>query len=231
MEILFVIGIVVLVILIAVLSAMAERKRRAAFLALSMQLGLDCRFDDHSIDNRYPFLDDLEKGDNRYASITLFGTYKDYTVELFEYHYETHTTDSKGRRQTQHHYSHHAVLDGGHHESEEHQAKVWFPELRIYPENFLSRIGQAFGYQDIDFESIEFSRSFTVRSKDKKFAYDVCNGAMMEHLLKHKNYRIEVEGRNIALSFQNKLNVTEVESNLNAVIQLRKLFPEYLYKT
>ena len=40
-----------------------------------------------------------------------------------------------------------------------------------------------FGYQDIKFESAEFSKTFCVRSPDKKFAYDVCNAKMMEYLL------------------------------------------------
>ena len=55
--------------------------------------------------------------------------------------------------------------------------QAYFPELRIAPEGLLSKIAEALGEDDIQFESAEFSGAFRVRSKDKKFAYDVCNRA------------------------------------------------------
>ncbi len=62
--------------------------------------------------------------------------------------------------------------------------KEAFPKLTIAPESFGLKIAEAFGVaNDIKFESAEFSRKFSVRSADKKFAYDVCNQQMMEYLL------------------------------------------------
>jgi hypothetical protein len=40
-----------------------------------------------------------------------------------------------------------------------------------------------FGYGDIKFESAEFSKTFCLRTPDKKFAYDACNAKMIEYLL------------------------------------------------
>ena len=95
----------------------------------------------------------------------------------------------------------------------------------------MSKLGQMIGFDDIDFESAEFSRSFTVRSKDKRFAYDICNARLMEYLLQHRDLSSELENRCVAVSFPNRLEPPEVERNLDRLIEIRTMFPEYLYKT
>lgn len=50
-----------------------------------------------------------------------------------------------------------------------------------------------FGFDDIDFESVEFSRKFFVKSPDKRFAYDVIHPAMMEFLLASDPPSLDVE--------------------------------------
>jgi hypothetical protein len=137
----------------------------------------------------------------------------------FDYHYETHSTDSKGRRQTHHHYFSFFIL----------QLPLSFPELKIGREGFFSKVAQAFGYDDIDFESHEFSRKFCVRSKDKKFAYDVCNARMMEYLLANDDLTIEIEDQAMAISFNSRLSPEQIESNLNRLVAIRSLMPEYLF--
>lgn len=196
-----------------------EKKRREAFQALAAKLTLKYRRKDRSMAGRYAFLDKLAKGSNRYGYNILRGTFRDQKVQSFDYHYETYTRDSKGRRQTHHHRFSYFILE---------QDKA-FPELRIYPENILSKLGQMMGFDDIDFESIEFSDAFTVRSKDRKFAYDVCHTGMMEYLLDHKDLSIEIEAQCIALAFDRPLRVEEIEKRLNQVCDIRELFPKYLY--
>lgn len=229
LEVVLVILGIAVVIAFVVVGAHLERKRREAFRQLAKELGLKFRTDDRSIERRYGFLDALSKGSKRKATICLSGTFGNYSVEAFEFHYETYSTDSKGNRTTHHHYTNHYVLEGGEHDSDDHGTSFRYPELKIYPETFLSKIGQAMGYEDIDFESIEFSKSFTVRSKDKKFAYDVCHTRMMEYLLKHKDFAIEIEGRYISLTFVNKLKIEDVEGGLKQLIKIRELFPGYIY--
>jgi hypothetical protein len=118
---------------------------------------------------------------NRYVFNTL-SRLPGHGVTAFDYHYETHSTDSKGHRQTHHHYFSCFLL---------HLPRS-FPELVIAREGFFSKVAQAFGYDDIDFESHEFSRKFCVRSPDKKFAYDICNARMMEYLLANDDLTIEL---------------------------------------
>jgi len=214
-------GVIVLVIVLAIFGSMAEKKRREAFAQLAARLGLRYRPNkDRELARRFGFLDKLRQGSNRYAYNILEGDYQGHQVLAFDYHYETHSTDSKGRRQTHHHHFRFFILF---HEKE-------CPELRIYPEGFFSRLGQMIGFDDIDFESVEFSKAFCVRSKDKKFAYDICHARMMEYLRDHRDLSLELEGRCIAVSAGKRLKPEEVPARLDQLIEVRSLFPRYLYE-
>lgn len=68
------------------------------------------------------------------------------------------------------------------------------PGLLIRPERFLDRLTGAIGFDDIDFESAEFSRRFFVKSSDKRFAYDVVTPRMMEFLLERNDLAVDLEG-------------------------------------
>jgi hypothetical protein len=147
-----------LIIALVIWGAMAAKKRREELASLSLRLGLSYRAEkDYAMTDRFEFLDALARGSNRYAYNILSGTYQAHEVLVFDYHYETHSTDSKGRQQTHHHHFSFFIL----------LLPQSFPELLITREGFLSKIAQAFGYDDIDLESAEFSRTFCVRSKDK----------------------------------------------------------------
>ena len=86
-----------------------------------------------------------------------------------------------------------------------------------------------FDYQDIKFESAEFSKTFCVRSPDKKFAYDVCNAQMMEYLLANRELSVEIENQALALAFNNCLSVEQIEFNLQRLIEIRSRLPDYLF--
>jgi hypothetical protein len=219
-ELVFFVLIAAVVIGAIIFGAIAARKRREALAALALRLGLSYQSEnDHSLADRFEFLDALARGSNRYAFNILSGRYQGHEVLVFDYHYETHSTDSKGRRQTHHHYFSFFVL----------MLPQSFPELRITREGLFSKIAQAFGYDDIDLESAEFSRAFCVRSKDKKFAYDVCHVQMMEYLLANRDLSIEIEEQTLALAFDKRLSAEEIESNLNRLIEIRSRLPEYLF--
>jgi len=220
MEPLFIIGVIVLIVIVAVAGYRSAQKRRQAMLELAARLGL--HFDpqkDWGLAKQYAFLDKLRAGSNRYVFNTLSGRYQDQEVMVFDYHYETHSSDSKGNNQTHHHYFSCFTL----------RLPRLFPELIIGPEGVFSKIAQAFGYDDIDFESHEFSRKFCVRSPDKKFAYDVCHARMMEYLLANADLTIEIDRDTLALTFDSRLDPAKIEPNLNRLVLLRTRMPEYLF--
>ena len=220
MHIFMIVVFVAIAIFAAVAGAMAARKRREAMLLLAQRLGL--RFDpnhDRGMASRYRFLDKLRSGSNRYAYNVLSGSYRGHDILAFDYHYETHSSDSKGRRQTHHHHFSFFIL---------HMPKA-FAELTVAKEGFFSKIAQAVGFDDIDFESHEFSRRFCVRSKNKKFAYDVCNARMIEYLLANQDLTLEIEGPALGLYFARRLRPEDIEHNLLRLIQVRELMPDYLF--
>ena len=220
MEPLFVVGVIAVVIVLAVASYVSAKKQREAMMALAARLGL--RFDpgkSRDLASRYSFLNKLRTGENRYALNTLSGSYQGHDVLAFDYHYETHSTDSKGHRETHHYYLSCFLL----------HLPASFPELVIGREGFFSKVAQALGYDDIDFESHEFSRKFCVRSPNKKFAYDVCNARMIEYLLANDDLTIEIDGDTLAITFNSRLSPERIEPNLNRLIALRSLLPDYLF--
>lgn len=201
-------------------SLIQARKRREAMFGLAQKLNLG--FDpgeDREIADRFNFLKQLAQGENRYATNVLSGSYRQNEILAFDYHYETHSTDAKGNRTTQHHWFSFFIL----------MLPVTFPELTVRRENLFTRIAEVFGYQDIKFESAEFSRTFNVRSPDKKFAYDVCHAKMMEYLLANRDLSLEIENNALALAFNTRLSVEQIEANLQRLIEIRSRLPEYLF--
>lgn len=213
-------AIVCLLILVSIYGWLIEKRRREAFQQLAARLGMRYTQRDAGLAQGLSFLDKLRQGSNRYAFNILEGEYEGFDATVFDFHYETYSTDSKGNHQTDHHYMSFFVLKEG----------IAYPELVIYPETFFSKIGQMLGYEDIDFESIEFSKAFTVRSKDKRFAYDICHTRMMEYLLRHRELCVEIDGPCVSISFDKRLDLEEIESKLHQLIEIRRMFPEYLYR-
>jgi hypothetical protein len=214
------IAIFIAVVIGAIFSAIAQRKRQEglSMLAQRLELNFDAGQND-GIEAQFGFLKQLAQGDNRYATNLLWGNYRQNEVRAFDYHYETHSTDSKGHRTTQDHWFSFFILT----------MPAVFPDLTIRRENFFTRVAEVFGYQDIEFESAEFSKAFNVRCPDKKFAYDVCNTKMMEYLLANRDLSIGIENNVIALAFNSRLSAEQFEFNLQRLVEIRSRLPEYLF--
>jgi hypothetical protein len=212
--------VAVCIIVAIVWGIYAGKKRRDAMGLLAGRLGLQFSHErNYQMAKQYAFLDKLDQGSNRYAYNIISGSFEAQQIHLFDYHYETYSTDSKGRRQTHHHHFSFFIL----------KLERSFPELTIAKEGFLSKLAQAVGYDDIDFESHEFSRRFVVRSKDKKFAYDFCNAQMIDYLLGVQEIEIEVDSSSLALAFNRCLKVEEIEPRLRQLLEIRALMPNYLF--
>lgn len=197
----------------------AEQARRQALAAFAAARGFSFAPDkDHAMAARHGFLDRLAQGSNRYVFNRMTGRHRDYPVTVFDYHYETHSTDSKGHRQTHHHYLSCYLLE----------LPRAFPELTLAPEGLLSKFAQMLGYDDIDFESHEFSRRFCVRARDKKFAYDVCHARMIEHWLAHPPENLEIEGAVMATVRSSRLDPERIGPILDGLADTRALLPAYL---
>lgn len=179
--IVFVIGFIAAM---AILGHIQAQKRRKELEAWAVAQGLSFTPDKvRDVDSRFPGFEALAKGENRYAHNVMAGLRGGAEFQTFDYHYETHSHDSKGRRQTHHHFFSVVILG----------APVPLQPLTIRPEGFFDRIGAFFGYEDINFESAEFSRKFHVSAPDRRWAYDVLHARAIEFLLASPAYSIDME--------------------------------------
>ena len=164
----------------------AERARRQAFAALAAQRGWTYAERDDRWSERFsgpPF----ETGTNRRAGNVLTGRYGDRPFVAFDYSYVTSSTDANGNRQTRtHRYAVCAI-----------SLPTFLPGLTVTPENLLTRIAGALGFDDISFESEEFNRRFRVRAEDRKCASDVLNPRTLETLLAGEPLSWRVAGSDV----------------------------------
>lgn len=210
-----VIAIVIVAVIIKHKKAEGRKKELAGWAfskGLSFNPGRD-----GNIDNRYPFKC-LQRGDNRYGYNIVEGNISNRPVRAFDYHYETHHTDSKGNRRTTHHYFSAVIVD----------ANLPLKPLFIRSENLFDKLADFVGFNDIDFESAEFSKKFYVKSPDKKWAYDVLHQATMEFMLQSLQYDIEFSGRHV-IAYRNKtLTAGYFEEAINLVNGILDRLPESL---
>jgi hypothetical protein len=197
----------------------AARNRSGDLRSLAARLG----FEDFNPDRDeafamgWGFLDRLAQGEDRYAFNILRGTYHGQRLFVFDYHYRT----GAGKNQTDHLSTVLMLV-----------VQEIFPQVTISPgrESLLTKVAAAFGGgDDIKFESAEFARYFHVRSKDKRFAYDVCNAQMLDYLLANRDLAVEIQGPVLLLAFAPQLPVGQIEYNLQRLVEIRSRLPEYLF--
>ncbi|MDA1213416.1 MAG: hypothetical protein O2955_12945 [Planctomycetota bacterium] len=192
-------------------------KRRQELSHWAETLGLVfCADKDRSFDDRFSEFSHLQQGSNRYAYNIIEGRYNKYSFSAFDYHYETHSTDSKGRRETHHHYFSAVVVDTG------------FPlkPLFIRNETIFDKVGEFFGFDDIDFELAEFSREFMVKSPDRRWAFDVLHQESMEFLLASPRFTLDMQNRRVLAYRSGTLSVAELEQGLDVVTGLIDRLPD-----
>lgn len=196
-----------------------EGRRMRDMAALARRLNLEFNADhDFELAARYVFLDPLRRGDSRYALNVLSGQYGGYPVCAFDYHFAG-WSDNRGQMSVQHYFCYALVL----------KLERSFPELTIAAGCWRSRLAAIAARPSIDLESEEFSRAFTVKSADRRFAYDVCNARMMEYLLQNRDMVIEIEGSALGMFFEKRLKPAEVERNLDRLVRIRGFLPDYLF--
>ena len=74
------------------------------------------------------------------------------------------------------------------------------PETIVRKEGVFDQLKGVLGFDDIDFESDEFSRRYHVSSDEKRFAYDLIDQRMMEYLMTTSPPAFELDGHLICVS-------------------------------
>jgi len=211
----------ILIIVLIVFGAIASARRKKELMAFAAANGLQFSPGrDYGMEDRFPAFDCLGEGSDRYAYNVLSGQWRGLLLLAFDYHYETESRDSKGKRTTHSHHFSAVVL----------YSPVPLKPLFIRAEGFFDKVTQFFGHDDIDFESAEFSRKFYVKSADRKWAYDVIHPRAMELLLAAPRFTIQFDTLCVMAYRSRTLKVPEFAVAADLVSDLLDGLPEYLVR-
>jgi hypothetical protein len=211
----FVVIILAVFAAIAVYAYVSSRRRKKELAALAAAWGFTWDDDDpFDIEHRYDSFAALARGHSRHAYNVFHGRREGFDVICFDYRYRT----GSGKHQSTHHLSG-ALLRFGYS----------FPYLRIRPEGLFDRVAEFVGFDDIDFESAEFSRAFYVKSSDRRFAFDVFHPKAMEYMLaRPRRFAMEFRGDTMLVADDTTWEPGEFEAAIAQAGGLLELMPEYL---
>jgi hypothetical protein len=212
--------VVAVVLAVALLNYYAAQKRREELFALANELGLEFyHFDPFHLEQVYASFDCMSRGHSRKACNVMRGRLKDYEVTAFDFIYYTTQSNGKTTRQQKHQLSVVAV-----------DTTVFFKPLLIRPEGLFDRVAGMVGFDDIDFESSEFSRMFYVASPDKKFAYDVIHQRMMQFLMTNPGWSLQMVGRTVIVYNGNTFAADDFRRAIDFVYGFFGQYPDYLWQ-
>lgn len=213
---LFVFLIFAVVIGVFILGAYLSAQRRKMLAAWAAAAGFS--FDpgrNPMLESRYPFFQCLQLGYNRYAYNVMSGSIEGRDCLEFDYHYTT----GSGKSREDHTMS--AVIL---------ESKIPLRQLYIRPETFFDHIAEFIGFEDIHFESNEFSRRFHVHSPDRKWAFDVISQDTMQFLLDSPTFYIQFGPTSVIAYRTSVLSPPDFDAAANVIKGMYDRLPDYLVK-
>ncbi len=187
-----------------------SRKRELAGWAFSRNLSFSDD-GDKGMEDRYPYFKCLQQGKHRYAYNIIEGSIDKRKLCAFDYHYEI----GDGKNNHEYYFSA-LIFDSG----------LPLKPLFIRNENFLDKVADFFGFDDINFESTEFNNQFHVKSPNKKWAYDVLHQQTMEFLLGSPRFYLDFHGRHVMAYRKNTFTVKDFEDALRVITGILDRLPE-----
>jgi len=209
-----VIFIIIIAIGIGIFAFYANMKRRQEWQQFANNHGFSYeRYDSIGLPEKYSDYQLFKQGHSKKGYNLCLGKDKDLNICTFDYQY---TTGSGKNQQT--HFCTGIMAE----------SSLIFKPLYIRPENILDKIGAAIGFDDIDFESAEFSKKFYVKCEDKKFAYDIIHARMIDFLLQCQKICIETRFQSVLFHRDRRLSISEMELLLIEAEKFIELTPDYV---
>ncbi|BAY82066.1 hypothetical protein NIES267_15440 [Calothrix parasitica NIES-267] len=153
---------------------------------------------DYETYRHYSHSRQLQKGFDQYAFDVLKGIWDEYPFLSFNFHYAT------GGKRTSHYYIGVVMI----------QIEKSFSQLVIRPKSFFEQVGNALGFQDTIFKSVEFSERFTVGCTDEYFAKNFCHSGVREYLLSRPDTGLEIN-KNMLIAFIKQLRYSDYLNSIN----------------
>ena len=104
--------------------------------------------------------------------------------------------------------------------------------LDLVPEDGASRVMGAIAGADIDLESAEFNRLWRLISADKRFAVDVVDPRMMQHLLRHRlpGVAVRIDQNYVIAWSAGVAQLDELAPRLNLVTGIASRIPAHVLR-
>jgi len=194
-----------------------EMRRHGALKELAEKLGLG--FEKKSTLDTLKNIENLELFNSGYArriKNKLFSSNSQMEEMIFGYEY---------------------VSGAGRNSSKSHQTVVYFhdsdlilPHFKLNPENIFHKIGDAFGYKDIDFdEQPAFSKKYFLKGQDERAIRKVFNTLVINWCMEHSGITIECNGNSLVIYHKSKrVSVKEMQSFFNDAKMLFKMLPKHV---
>ena len=221
--VLIIIAFVALFVVLAIFGAKQARARREALAALATRLGFHFDpSDDKSLSPRLGAFSPFTTGSDRRGYNSLRGTIdidgKPFAIQMGDYRYTTESGTGKDRRQTTHRISYLACK----------LPLSLLVTMKVRPEGIFDRIAGAIGFDDIDFESAEFSRKFHVSGTDKKIVYDLLDPRMIEWYLNSDAPVLQIVADQLVLTRGGTWKPEEFEPRVEWLKAFVSRWPEHL---
>ncbi len=206
---------VVLIVGVLIAGIIFGLKRRKELSAWASKHNMSFSSDkDSAFGHRFPAVKPLNTGHSRYGKNFIQGEWKGRNFIGFDFHYTT----GSGKNSKHHSLSGVAIA-----------SSIPLKPLFIRPEGFFDKLTEFFGFDDIDFESAEFSKKFFVKAKDKRWAYDVIHARAMEFLLASPRITLQFEKFHIIAFRENRLfKPHEFGESGDIITGLLDLLPDYV---
>jgi len=202
-----------LFVLMLIGGAIASRKRREALQKLADALGLQYKSEPNDVHRQYEQFRPLSVGRNRRSSNLLHGRRGEIEWDIFDYKYRT----GSGKNAKTHSVG---VLVA--------KVPIVLPAMEIRPESMFDKIAATVGFDDINFESEQFSRRYHVTCADRKGCYDLIHPQMIEYLLTLPATGWQFAGRSIALVRNGFYSPGQIEQAMAMVEGFVQRIPEYV---
>lgn len=159
-----------------------EKRRTAALAQLAESLGLEFSTKgDSLLQDELKDLPLFTSGHGKKLTNLMQGESRDVTLAVFDYQYTTDSgEDSSTFRQTV------ACF---------RTLRMPLPPFSLRPEHFFHKLGQIFGYQDIDFPSHpKFSKRYLLRGQDEESVRRVFEEPVLDHFEQQTGVCLESDG-------------------------------------
>jgi hypothetical protein len=185
-----IIGIIAIAIVFAAWFSWKQERERTE--AIGRVVGrLRWRFSgqqkDGDFSERHGQFECFQRGHSRYAHNQMEGSLEglgaSLNAEAGDYHYQITRGSGKNRNTTTYRFSYLLIaLPCG----------SRMPSLALRAEGLWDKLAGAVGFEDIDFESAEFSRRYHVSGSDRRFAYDLIHPRMIDWMLDEAPPQFEI---------------------------------------